>query len=964
LQQSALAAIVNAPRSVLVRTGQTASLSVTVSGAPAPTLQWQTRAANSTDAWSDVTTGAGPTTANYTTAATTLADNGIQYRVVATNALGSTASTAVTVSVSDLDVAPSISTQPANLSVTSGSDAAFAVDARGTEALSYQWRFNGTAIVGANSPVLRLTNVTSASAGAYSVTVSNSAGDEDSDVAVLTVSAGIPTAVAPTIVTQPSAVTVNVGNTATFAVGINGSGPFSFQWNRNGAAIPGATTAVLALNSVETSDAANYSVLVSNAANPAGVLSDAAALTVTATGAVVAPFITTQPSTLIVAPGGSGILAVAATGSGPLSYQWSRGGASLAGATAAVLVLTNVSATDIGSYTATVSNSRDTITSEPADVILLGAPVVTQQPAAATMQEGETAKFSVVASGSALRYQWLLNGQSIGGADQASYTTTSLMAANTGAVYSVIVYNGAGVALSQSAVLTVLAFTPPSVAQHPESVTVEIGSPAKLCAAFGGTPPFTVQMTRWSGTAWLPVLAARLLNDNSEACMTTPVLQFSDTGAQFRFEAASGPGLAFTTNTNSATITVRAPTITVTTLASRATSGATANNRSADPTLSTDGNLVAFTSDGTNLVPGFTGAGHGYVHNLITGLTTAVDQMPNGGEPNGRISQMKLAAGGRYVVFTSSARGIVANDTNNAQDVFLRDLQTGTTKQVTVLPDGSELPDGSGGNADTGLDISADGRYVIFSSTHDYTNAGAPFRGNTMALLLRDTLTDQTRVLVSNPTYNIGYAAIASGGEYVAYALGIPAPSPATVSVLDLETNISGTIFTLDQTGRDEYLHQGLSISGNGRYVAFALRSPALLGTTWPQVVVIDRNDPNTLMVASTGSTGSGIGLGDGLSNYPKLSDDGRYVVFFSMASNISGNVGNSLAFAFMLRDLQAQTTAVASRRADGAPVRTATSNWNSHVISGDGKVVAFAAYQTDMADGNVEHQVYVTPRS
>ena len=76
---------------------------------------------------------------------------------------------AVTVSVSDLDVAPTIATQPASLSVTSGSDAVFAVDARGTEALSYQWYRNGVALAGANSPVLRLTGVTNANAGSYTV---------------------------------------------------------------------------------------------------------------------------------------------------------------------------------------------------------------------------------------------------------------------------------------------------------------------------------------------------------------------------------------------------------------------------------------------------------------------------------------------------------------------------------------------------------------------------------------------------------------------------------------------------------------------------------------------------------------------------------------------------------------------------------------------------------------------------
>ena len=103
-----------------------------------------------------------------------------------------------------------------------------------------------------------------ASAGSYSVTVSNDAGDADSNAAILKVSAGTPVAVAPTIVTQPAAVTVNAGNTATFAVGVDGSGPFSFQWRRNGAAIPGATSAVLTLNSVGPATPRVYSVLVSN----------------------------------------------------------------------------------------------------------------------------------------------------------------------------------------------------------------------------------------------------------------------------------------------------------------------------------------------------------------------------------------------------------------------------------------------------------------------------------------------------------------------------------------------------------------------------------------------------------------------------------------------------------------------------------------------------------------------------
>jgi hypothetical protein len=81
------------------------------------------------------------------------------------------------------------------------------------------------------------------------------------------------------------------------------------------------------------------------------------------------------------------------------------------------------------------------------------------------------------------------------------------------------------------------------------------------------------------------------------------------------------------------------------------------------------------------------------------------------------------------------------------------------------------------------------------------------------------------------------------------------------------------------------------------------------------------------------------------------------------MAANISGNVGNSLDWAVVLRDLQTQTTTVASRRADGVPVRTAGNADDWRAISGDGSVVGFVANQTDMGDGNVEYQVYVAPR-
>jgi Immunoglobulin domain/Immunoglobulin I-set domain/ZU5 domain len=957
LQQSAVPAIVDAPRSVLIRTGQTANLSVTASGLPAPTLIWQTRAANSTGAWSDVT-GAGATSANYTTPALALSDNGIQYRVLATNAVGNAASTAVTISVSDLDVSPSITTQPASLNVTAGSDAVFAAVARGTEALSYQWYRNGAVLPGANSPVLRMTNVSSLDAGTFNVRVSNSAGTADSDVATLNVHRGTPVDVAPTIVTQPAAVTVNAGNTATFAVGVDGSGPFTFQWRKDGVNIAGSTSAVLTLSGVTASSAGSYSVVVSNAAST-GVTSSAAVLTVNPDSAASAPSITTQPATLIVAPGGSGILAVAATGSGPLSYQWLGDGVPIGGETAAVLFISNAGQSAEGRYAVRVSNSIGAVISTEVQVILLGAPVITQQPAATTALEGETATFSVGAGGSALRYQWLLNDEPIEGANQSSYTTNSLVAGSSGAVYTAIVYNNAGLQFSQGAVLTVLAFVPPTVTEHPVNTSVAAGSAATLCASFGGTPPFQAQMTRWSGTAWLPVLAARRLYDNAQACTTTPVLQISDNGAMFRFEVISGPGQVYQTTTNAATITVTAtPAITATTLASVSSAGITANNRSYSPSLSADGHLVAFVTDGTNLVPGATNpsafGGHAYVRNLITGVTTLINQTPSGGQSIYGVQGLKLAAGGRYAIFSSLAGDLVADDDNGSEDVFVRDLLLGTTKRVSLHADGSQITNAGGGQSDMQVDISADGSFVSFVSSQDLISngpAGAP------SLYLRSLQPGFLRRVAGDPTGVISYSKLASNGMHLVYAYATFAPARNTLVDYDVESNTTTELFNMDSSGAD-YMAQGIGLSDSFRYVVFAVRSAAMFnGSTYPQILAIDRNDPGHITIAS----GTSNGVGDGSSIYPRVSDDG-HVLFMTNAPNLTGNFANAVRTTLVVRDLQGPGLTVASRRANGTTVATIT-GYDYYALSGDGTALAFVGDEADVSGGVHEYQVYVAPR-
>lgn len=453
LQGGAVPAFSTEPRPVLVRIGETASFTVVATGAPAPTLSWQSRPANSTAAWTDV---GGATAATYTTPPLALSDNGRQYRVVATNAMGSTASAPVTVSVSEVEVAPTITTQPASITVTAGNDAVFAVVARGTEALSYQWRYLGEPISGANSPVYRLSGTYVGQSGEYSVQVSNAAGTVVSNTVTLTVTpaGSTPAAVAPSIVSQPVNVTVNAGNTATFAVGATGSAPLAYQWLRNGQPIAGATQAFYSLAAAQPGDAGSYAVQVSNGVG-SGITSASATLTVNAQAQAEPVAITTQPSPQVQVPGGSATFAVAASGTGPLAYQWLKDGQPIAGATGAVLVLPGVTGGDAGQYSVTVGNALNAVTSNAAALIVVGAPVITAQPSAATASAGATATFSVTAQGPALRYQWLRNSVAIAGANSSSYTTPVLTSGDSGAVYAVVVYNTAGTVFSNAAVLTV-----------------------------------------------------------------------------------------------------------------------------------------------------------------------------------------------------------------------------------------------------------------------------------------------------------------------------------------------------------------------------------------------------------------------------------------------------------------------------------------------------------------------------
>ncbi len=174
--------------------------------------------------------------------------------------------------------APTLTTQPQSQSVAEGTSVMFSVSATGT-GLNFQWSKNGAPITGAQAATHTIAGVKSADAGTYSVYVSNTAGSATSSGAVLTVAAA-PVGTVPAITTQPVAATVAPGASATFSVVASGTGPFTYQWRKDGTAISGATAATLALSGVTAAAAGSYSVVVTNSAG--SVTSGAGALTVSA----------------------------------------------------------------------------------------------------------------------------------------------------------------------------------------------------------------------------------------------------------------------------------------------------------------------------------------------------------------------------------------------------------------------------------------------------------------------------------------------------------------------------------------------------------------------------------------------------------------------------------------------------------------------------------------------------------
>ena len=264
----------------------------------------------------------------------------------------------------------------------------------------------------------------------------------------------------PVFVVQPVSQSITEGGYVVLQAFARGQAPIRYQWQRDGVNVALATTSVLLLDPVRNAD--NGAVYRAVASNGAGSTpSDAATITV----ASLPPAFAVQPTAQAVVAGTSATFTVQMLPQGaPLQYQWLRNGQVIDGAIAASYTLAAAQLTDSGaSFSVRVTNSVAQVVSTPVLLTVTAAPVapgITQAPANASVAAGQSAQFSVVASGSApLSYQWRRGGTDIEGARSAIYTLTTTALTDSGAVFSVVVTNSAGSITSAGATLTV---TPPS----------------------------------------------------------------------------------------------------------------------------------------------------------------------------------------------------------------------------------------------------------------------------------------------------------------------------------------------------------------------------------------------------------------------------------------------------------------------------------------------------------------------
>ncbi len=377
--------------------------------------------------------------------------------------------------------------------------------------------------------------------------------------------------------------------------------------------------------------------------------------------------------------------------------------------------------------------------------------------------------------------------------------------------------------------------------------------------------------------------------------------------------------------------------------------GTQGNNSSDLSCISADGRFVAFGSCASNLIADDTNDGYWdvFIRDRLTNMTSVVSISDSGTQGNNSCDTGSISGDGRYIAFNSLANNLVSNDTNGYVDVFVRDRRTNTTTLVSVSNNGTQ-----GNKFSAGSSCSDDGRYVAFFS--ESTNLVPNDKNNCRDVFVRDRLLNTTIIVSVSDNGTQGNSTsdrpcISSDGRYIAfdsYATNLipdDTNGQADVYVRDLIANTTTRISVASDGTQGNNISENPSISSDGRYIVFESRATNLVANdtnNCSDIFVRDRQTNTTTRV----SVASDYLQANDESHNPNISGDGQFVVFESLATNLSPAdvCGNRDIF---VTDWQSDTTAWL-----GVTTDNGSCNANSYnpAISGDGHFISFESLVTN----------------
>lgn len=330
-------------------------------------------------------------------------------------------------------------------------------------------------------------------------------------------------------------------------------------------------------------------------------------------------------------------------------------------------------------------------------------------------------------------------------------------------------------------------------------------------------------------------------------------------------------------------------------------------------------------------------------HEPTYGITTRASVGTNGAQNTSGIYSSVVSANGAWVLFSAYSGLLVPNDTNRESDLFLHNVANGTLERISIREDGSQM-DG----ASYGAGMSADGQWVVFESYGKVEPGDGTWEHQ--QIVLRHQATGALQVISHTPTGELANEncwltthPLSDDGEWVVFHCD-------ATNLVEGDTNDVTDVFlyhraadsltrlSIGPNGEGNDRSGGATISGDGQYVSFASVATNLVPgdvNGMEDVFVVDRIANSTTLI-SRSSQGA---QGNGISKFPIISAEGRYVTFISNATNLDSLATDGRWYLYR-HDRATGETAVASRDHTGAVVATIE---EAGLLSADGRWVLFA---------------------